>query len=143
VVLPNIRKHTSHLMLDWFCNLNCHNGMLKLSIDTTPSVLIVRQHILKIFISAPPHFSFSLLGISGKGQELAKDTATDSHEEHEHKKRKEPKWLLILEVATGVFVFVFLVSCVVAFKRWKPKSSVIIPWKRTTTWKDQITISIG
>lgn len=77
-----------------------------------------------------------------KGPKLARETAVDSSGVG-HKKWKEPKWLKILEIVTGAFVFVFLAACCVAtFKRCKPKSSVIIPWKRNTTWKDQITISI-
>lgn len=86
----------------------------------------------------------SLLGSSARAQQVAKETSMDSHGEVKNKKPKEPKWLLILEVVTGAVVLIFLTFCVAAiFKRCKPKSSVIRPWKRSTTWKDQITISIG
>lgn len=78
-----------------------------------------------------------------KSTQSAKETSVDSSDEHKHKKRKEPKWLLILEVVTGAAVFVFLVTCTfVTIRRCKRKPRLVIPWRRNTTWKDQITILI-
>ncbi|XP_020260548.1 probable LRR receptor-like serine/threonine-protein kinase At1g63430 [Asparagus officinalis] len=74
--------------------------------------------------------------------QVANDT-TDSHIDGKQGKKKERKWLLVLEVVTGAVVAIFLITCaVITFKRCKPKSSVIRPWRRTTNWKDQITVSI-
>ncbi|ONK71472.1 uncharacterized protein A4U43_C04F9010 [Asparagus officinalis] len=82
------------------------------------------------------------VGFSFNDPQVANDT-TDSHIDGKQGKKKERKWLLVLEVVTGAVVAIFLITCaVITFKRCKPKSSVIRPWRRTTNWKDQITVSI-
>lgn len=69
--------------------------------------------------------------------------ANDSYDGQKHKNPQEPVWLLILEIITGALVVLFLVTCTAAaIKRCKPKSSVILPWRRTTDWNGQQTRSI-
>ncbi|KAL5994432.1 hypothetical protein ACLOJK_024482 [Asimina triloba] len=48
-----------------------------------------------------------------------------------------PAWLLALEIVTGVVVGILLVYCILkAVRRCKTKSSVIIPWKKTSNGKE-------
>ncbi|XP_008813822.1 probable LRR receptor-like serine/threonine-protein kinase At1g63430 [Phoenix dactylifera] len=80
---------------------------------------------------------------SANSQQVASDTNNSPYEGKKNKKPREPVWLLILEIITGALVVLFLITCTsAAFKRCKAKSSAILPWKRTTDWKDQKTISI-
>ncbi|KAJ6840773.1 putative LRR receptor-like serine/threonine-protein kinase [Iris pallida] len=82
--------------------------------------------------------------ISTKSQDVANETYLDSSEKkHKDKWLGEPKWLLIVELVTGVIIVVSLISFgAAAFRKYQPKSSVIIPWKKTASWKGHITISI-
>ncbi|XP_058075943.1 probable LRR receptor-like serine/threonine-protein kinase At1g63430 isoform X2 [Magnolia sinica] len=49
----------------------------------------------------------------------------------------KPAWLLALEIVTGTIVGLLLVYCILrAVKRCKTKSSVIIPWKKTSNGKE-------
>nr|XP_010905095.1 probable LRR receptor-like serine/threonine-protein kinase At1g63430 isoform X2 [Elaeis guineensis] len=93
-----------------------------------------------------PRTSFQgncLQGSSANSQQGANDTYNSAYEGKRNKKPREPVWLLILEITTGALVVLSLVTCTAAaFKRCKPKSSAILPWRRTTDWKDQKTISI-
>lgn len=51
----------------------------------------------------------------------------------------EPSWLIVLEVVTGIaIVLILLFGVITAFKRCRPKSSVIIPWKKTASLKEQM-----
>ncbi|KAF8413155.1 hypothetical protein HHK36_001130 [Tetracentron sinense] len=60
-----------------------------------------------------------------------------------HQESSKPTWLLALEIVTGTIVGFFLLFAILtAVKNWKGKTSVIIPWKKTTNRKDQMTIYI-
>lgn len=55
-----------------------------------------------------------------------------------------PAWLLTLEIATGVVVgMLFLIALFTASKKWKRKPSIIIPWKKSSSSKDYMSIHIG
>ncbi|KAH7690654.1 Non-specific serine/threonine protein kinase protein [Dioscorea alata] len=61
----------------------------------------------------------------------------------EHRRPHQPKWLLILEITTGVVMLIFVITCVVsAIKICKRKSSGIIPIRKQSSWKDEISISV-
>ncbi|CAL9172081.1 unnamed protein product [Musa hybrid cultivar] len=80
---------------------------------------------------------------SNKSQGMTKETDKQSTEGHKHKSPRQPKWLLILEVTTGVLVVVCIITGIsTAVKSCKLKSSVKVPWKKTRHWKDVIPISI-
>ncbi|XP_068640574.1 probable LRR receptor-like serine/threonine-protein kinase At1g63430 [Aristolochia californica] len=60
-----------------------------------------------------------------------------------HHSSSKPTWLLALEITTGVIVGSLLLFAVfAAVKRCRAKPSVIIPWKKTGSMKDHITIFI-
>ncbi|KAK1289925.1 putative LRR receptor-like serine/threonine-protein kinase [Acorus calamus] len=62
---------------------------------------------------------------------------------HIHQKARQPTWLFGLEIVTGAFLFCFIIVAVMrAIKSCKPKSSAIIPWKKTSSGKDQTALSI-
>lgn len=51
----------------------------------------------------------------------------------------EPSWLIVLEIVTGIaVVLILLFGLITALKRCRPKSSVIIPWKKTASLKEQM-----
>ncbi|XP_059661763.1 probable LRR receptor-like serine/threonine-protein kinase At1g63430 [Cornus florida] len=58
-----------------------------------------------------------------------------------HQTASKPAWLLALEIMTGSMVgFLFLVVLFTVLQKWKSKSS--IPWKKSASEKDHMTISI-
>lgn len=66
--------------------------------------------------------------------------------EHEskHQGGSKPAWLLALEIATGTMVgSLFLVAILTAFQRCNNKSSIIIPWKKSASEKENIAVYIG
>ncbi|KAJ0966695.1 hypothetical protein J5N97_023612 [Dioscorea zingiberensis] len=76
-------------------------------------------------------------------EEGTEDMYWHSNEEYNHQRQRQPEWLLILEIVTGALMVVFFISAsATAVKICKPKSAFIIPWKRSTNWKDQLEISI-
>ncbi|XP_073106395.1 probable LRR receptor-like serine/threonine-protein kinase At1g63430 isoform X2 [Elaeis guineensis] len=81
-------------------------------------------------------------GGSAKSQGVVRETSKQYHEGNKHQNLQQPVWLLILEIATGVLMVVFLIAGAVTAVKSKLKTSVKIPWKRTMTVKDEITISI-
>ncbi|KAG5593178.1 hypothetical protein H5410_043692 [Solanum commersonii] len=63
-------------------------------------------------------------------------------EEPRHQTSSKPTWLLALEVVTGVMVgSLFIVGLVTGLQRLKNKSS-IIPWKKSGSEKDHMTIYV-
>lgn len=61
-----------------------------------------------------------------------------------HQQASKPTWLLALEVGTGVMVgSVFLVALLTAFQRCNSKSSIIIPWKKSPSEKDNVAVYVG
>ncbi|KAG8382257.1 hypothetical protein BUALT_Bualt05G0058000 [Buddleja alternifolia] len=55
----------------------------------------------------------------------------------------KPTWLLALEVVTGTMVgLLFFVALFTGIQKWKSKPSIIIPWKKSGSTKDYMTIYI-
>jgi hypothetical protein len=51
---------------------------------------------------------------------------------------------LALEIVTGTMVgCLFLIAFITALQRCKDKSSLIIPWKKSSSQKDHVTVYIG
>ncbi|XP_055809433.1 probable LRR receptor-like serine/threonine-protein kinase At1g63430 [Solanum dulcamara] len=60
-----------------------------------------------------------------------------------HKSASKPTWLLVLEVVTGVIAgSLFLVAILAAIQKCKNKSSIIIPWKKSASMKDHMTVYV-
>lgn len=66
------------------------------------------------------------------------------HPGHKHEKMEQPIWLLVLEIATGVLLVVFVITGIVtASKSCKLKPSIrISSWNRSKSWSDEITVLI-
>ncbi|XP_027361446.1 probable LRR receptor-like serine/threonine-protein kinase At1g63430 [Abrus precatorius] len=55
----------------------------------------------------------------------------------------KPVWLLALEIVTGTMVgSLFLVAVLATFQRCNKKSSIIIPWKKSSSQKDHTAVYI-
>ncbi|GMP54085.1 hypothetical protein CsSME_00019355 [Camellia sinensis var. sinensis] len=55
----------------------------------------------------------------------------------------KPAWLLALEIVTRTMVgSLFIVGLLIALQRCKSKTSIIIPWKKSSSDKDHMTIYI-
>lgn len=64
--------------------------------------------------------------------------------ETKHQQTSKPAWLLALEVVTGTMVgSLFLVAILTAMQKCNSKSSIIIPWKKSASEKDHLTVYIG
>ncbi|KAM0942073.1 putative protein kinase RLK-Pelle-LRR-VI-2 family [Dioscorea sansibarensis] len=60
-----------------------------------------------------------------------------------HQRQRQPEWLLILEIVTGALMVVFFISAsATVIKICKPKSTFTIPWRKSSSLKDQLEISI-
>ncbi|KAL1364446.1 probable LRR receptor-like serine/threonine-protein kinase At1g63430 isoform X2 [Arachis hypogaea] len=60
-----------------------------------------------------------------------------------HQRASKPSWLLALEIATGVMVgCLFLIAIFTAYQRFNSKSSIIIPWKKSSSEKEHMTVYI-
>lgn len=60
-----------------------------------------------------------------------------------HKRASKPEWLLALEIVTGLMVGSLCVAALfTALQKWKSKSSIIIPWKKSASQKDHLTVYI-
>ncbi|KAG2681217.1 hypothetical protein I3760_11G133700 [Carya illinoinensis] len=60
-----------------------------------------------------------------------------------HQGPSKPAWLLALEVATATMVgFILLVAILTALQKCNSKSSIIIPWRKSTSGKDHMTVCI-
>ncbi|KAF8379486.1 hypothetical protein HHK36_028921 [Tetracentron sinense] len=66
-----------------------------------------------------------------------------AEDDSNHQGASKPEWLLSLEIVTGTITGFFLIIAILtAVKKCKGKPSGIIPWKKTTSEKDQMTIYI-
>ncbi|XP_073055658.1 probable LRR receptor-like serine/threonine-protein kinase At1g63430 isoform X1 [Primulina eburnea] len=55
----------------------------------------------------------------------------------------KPVWLLVLEIVTGVMVgLLFVMALLAAIQKWKSKPSIIMPWKKSSSTKEYMTIYI-
>ncbi|KAI3453697.1 hypothetical protein Pfo_010360 [Paulownia fortunei] len=71
-----------------------------------------------------------------------KHMPTEEESKHQANSSK-PAWLLALEIVTGVMVGVlFVIALFTAAQKWKRKPSIIIPWKKSSSAKDNMTIYI-
>ncbi|XP_031376705.1 probable LRR receptor-like serine/threonine-protein kinase At1g63430 isoform X1 [Punica granatum] len=62
---------------------------------------------------------------------------------NKHEKASRPAWLLALEIVTGTMVgSLFLVAIFTALHRCNTKSSIIIPWKKSGSEKEQTAVFI-
>ncbi|KAK9121314.1 hypothetical protein Syun_018931 [Stephania yunnanensis] len=73
--------------------------------------------------------------------------ATSNHQHAEvaskHHGESKPAWLLALEILTGAIVgLLLLLAVLTAVKKCKGRPPVIIPWKKGSSGKDQMIISI-
>ncbi|CAK9164969.1 unnamed protein product [Ilex paraguariensis] len=60
-----------------------------------------------------------------------------------HQAASKPAWLLALEIVTGIMAgSVFLVALLTTLQKCKNKSPIIIPWKKSSSEKDHMTIFI-
>ncbi|WZZ51576.1 hypothetical protein YC2023_051683 [Brassica napus] len=60
-----------------------------------------------------------------------------------HHRAWRPKWLLALEVVTGSMVgLLFLVALFSAVHRWNNRPSLIIPWKKSSSDKEKLTVYV-
>ncbi|KMT12100.1 hypothetical protein BVRB_5g100530 isoform B [Beta vulgaris subsp. vulgaris] len=63
--------------------------------------------------------------------------------EANHKGASRPTWLLALEIVTGTLAgSLFLTALITTYKRWKNRSSMIIPWKKSGSDKDRLAVYI-
>lgn len=63
---------------------------------------------------------------------------------NKHEAASRPAWLLALEIVTGTMVgALFLVALLTAVQRCKSKPSILIPWKKSASTKDHVTVYIG
>ncbi|KAL1556832.1 putative LRR receptor-like serine/threonine-protein kinaseisoform X1 [Salvia divinorum] len=57
--------------------------------------------------------------------------------------KSKPLWVLALEIGTGTIVGVlFVIALFMASQKWKRRHSVMIPWKKSLSAKDNISIYI-
>ncbi|KAL3609925.1 hypothetical protein D5086_000945 [Populus alba] len=62
---------------------------------------------------------------------------------NQQRRASKPAWLLALEIVTGTMVgCLFLIAFITALQRCKDKSSLIIPWKKSSSQKDHVTVYI-
>ncbi|KAK3227091.1 hypothetical protein Dsin_006953 [Dipteronia sinensis] len=60
-----------------------------------------------------------------------------------HQAASKPAWLLALEIVTGTMVgSLFLIGLLTAFQRCNSKPSLIIPWKKSASEKEHMTVFI-
>ncbi|KAH0884261.1 hypothetical protein HID58_060357 [Brassica napus] len=60
-----------------------------------------------------------------------------------HHRAWRPKWLLALEIVTGSMVgLLFLVALFSAVHRWNNRPSLIIPWKKSSSDKEKLTVYV-
>ncbi|KAJ1411828.1 Serine-threonine/tyrosine-protein kinase, catalytic domain [Sesbania bispinosa] len=60
-----------------------------------------------------------------------------------HQGASKPAWLLPIEIVTGTMVgSLFLIAILTAFHRCNNKSSIIIPWKKSASEKENIAVYI-
>lgn len=74
----------------------------------------------------------------------AKHMPTEDKSKHQAKNSSKPVWLLALEIVTGTMIgVVFVVALFTATRKWRRKPSISIPWKKSSSSKDYMTVLIG
>ncbi|KAL8101927.1 putative LRR receptor-like serine/threonine-protein kinase At1g63430 [Apium graveolens] len=83
--------------------------------------------------STPPPPPKSHSGVQSKHR--PREETSNHHDD------SKPSWVKAVEIVTGVlFGSLFLVALAVGLRRCKNKSSIIIPWKKSTTYRDHTTM---
>lgn len=80
-----------------------------------------------------------------QGHPVVKPPKRQSKAEHvsKHQGSSKPAWLLAIEIATGTMVgSLFLIGILTAIQRCNNKSSIIIPWKKSASEKEQMTVFV-
>ena len=93
-------------------------------------------------------FFFLFLFSDGVSPVKSHAEANQRQQPHEdqsnHQGTSRPTWLLALEVVTGVMVgSLFLVALLTAIQKCNTKSSLIIPWKKSASEKEHVSVYIG
>lgn len=93
----------------------------------------IRQRAFQICISG-----------STAGQRSGGKGSKHPTSEHKHERAPQPTWLLVLEIATGVLLLVFVITgAITASRSCKLKPSIrISSWNRSKSWSDEITVLI-
>lgn len=96
------------------------------------------------------HLTMNYYFIAGaspaQGHPVVKPPKRQSKAEHvsKHQGSSKPAWLLAIEIATGTMVgSLFLIGILTAIQRCNNKSSIIIPWKKSASEKEQMTVFVG
>ncbi|CAN1189815.1 Probable LRR receptor-like serine/threonine-protein kinase At1g63430 [Linum perenne] len=62
----------------------------------------------------------------------------------DHRGKSKPTWLLVLEIVTGIMVgAIFVVFVFTAFQRWNTRAAIIMPWKKSSSQKEPVTVYIA
>ncbi|KAL6547920.1 hypothetical protein OROHE_009625 [Orobanche hederae] len=78
-----------------------------------------------------------------RSQVNRKPLPTKVEPKHQKANSSKPAWLLALEIVTGIMVgLVFVLALFTIAQRWKRKPSDIIPWKKSSSANDNLTIYI-
>lgn len=92
-----------------------------------------KQRPAELCAAAPP----------SKGHTVVNPKHKPTKDVPKHPDTSKPAWLLALEVVTGTMVCsLVLVAVVTALQKCKSKPSIIIPWKKSASEKDQTTVFI-
>lgn len=92
-----------------------------------------KQRPTELCAAAPP----------SKGHTVVNPKHKPTKDVPKHQDTSKPAWLLALEVVTGTMVCsLVLVAVVTALQKCKSKPSIIIPWKKSASEKDQTTVFI-
>lgn len=60
-----------------------------------------------------------------------------------HQRASKPAWLLTLEIITGITTgSLFIIAVITSLRRCNGKSSIIIPWKKSSSGKDHVSLYI-
>ncbi|XP_052724694.1 probable LRR receptor-like serine/threonine-protein kinase At1g63430 isoform X2 [Vigna angularis] len=100
----------------------------------------IQSHDIK---QRPPIQCAGASPASAKSQPVVNPSHQPTEYVSKHHGASKPVWLLALEIVTGTMVgSLFLVAVLAAFLRCNKKSSIIIPWKKYGSQKDQTAVYI-
>lgn len=84
--------------------------------------------------AAPPNKTHA--GVTPKHRPIADVSRHQS-------KNSKPAWIMVLEIVTGFMVgLLFVVAIFTIVHKWKRRPSIIIPWKKSSSSKDNMTMYI-
>ncbi|XP_057415105.1 probable LRR receptor-like serine/threonine-protein kinase At1g63430 isoform X1 [Lotus japonicus] len=84
---------------------------------------------------------------AGASPAKSQPVVNPNHQPTEHMPKhhgsSKPSWLLAIEIVMGTMVgSLFLVAVLAAFQRCNKKSAIVIPWKKSASQKDHMTVYI-